>query len=157
MWNTRAFLISHLFAVFLVSGASASEGPGEDDCCDQVFETLLRSQSSESRERFQELRLRLSRLDEEVFTWLQITAAADESICGVIECNGIAERVAKQLVALQAIEREAAEDKLLAARDRRLNFAVAAMTAITTMIGLGSLLVAYLAYRQSRWRNFAQA
>jgi hypothetical protein len=144
-------------AVLLESPAAAFGDSGDDLCCDQAFQNLLQAQSAETRDRFKELRLHLATLGEDDFTWLQITAASDEPICRVMECNGIAESVAKQLIALQAIEREAAEDSRFAAQDRRLNFLVAAMAVITTVVGLGSLCIAYLAYRQSRRSEFQNA
>jgi hypothetical protein len=118
-------------------------------CCAEAFQSLLQAQSAETRDRFKELRRRLQLLDGDDFTWLQITAASDEPVCRLMECNGLGESVTKQLIALQAIEREAATDSRFAAQDRKLNAAMAVMTAITTIIGLGSLWVAYLAYRQS--------
>jgi hypothetical protein len=135
------------------ASASASGGPDKDECCDEAFRNLLQAQSAATRDRFNQFRLKLARLDEDDFRWLQITAASDEPICALMECNGVAETVTRQLIALEAIEREAAEDSRLAAQDRQLSFIVAAMTVITTVIGLGSLWVAYLAYKHSRLKE----
>lgn len=135
----------------LLVAPTTAFGAGDDAlCCDQAFQNLLQAQSTETRDRFKNLRLHLAMLGEDDFNWLQIVAASDEPICAVMECNGIAESVAKQLVALQAIERETADDSRFAAQDRRLNLLMAVMTVITTVCGLGSLTIAYLAYRQRR-------
>jgi hypothetical protein len=159
MHSLRALIV---VAMVLTAGAvlphtAAAEGDNDDPCCVEAFEHLLQAQSAGTRGRFKELRLHLAALGEEDFTWLQIIAAADEPICRVMPCNGVAEAVAKQLIALQAIEREAAEDGKFAAQDRRLTFIVAAMTVITTLVGLGSLWVAYLAYRHARRGEFQNA
>lgn len=152
MHRLRASFVVLVLAagVALLSPTAALGDSGDDICCDQAFQNLLQAQSVETRDRFKELRLHLAMLGEDDFTWLQITAASDEPICRVMQCNGIAESVAKQLIALQAIEREAAEDSRFAAQDRRLNFLMAAMTVITAAVGLGSLSIAYLTYRRSR-------
>ena len=64
-------------------------------------------------------------------------------------CNGVSDSVAKQLVALEAIEREAADDGKFKAQDQRLNQLMVILTAIATIGGLGSLSISYLAYRKS--------
>jgi hypothetical protein len=64
-------------------------------------------------------------------------------------CNGVSDSVAKQLVALEVIEREAMEDGELKAQDQRLNLLMVLLTAVTTIIGLGGLSISYLAYRKS--------
>jgi hypothetical protein len=149
----RAWLILVLsIGVFPTTGGFAA-AEEEDGCCAEVLETLLQAQSLESRDRFRELRRRLQLLDGDDFTWLQITAASDEPICRLMDCNGLAESVAKQLIALQALEHEAATDSRFAAQDRKLNAVMAVMTGITTMVGLGSLCVAFLAYRRSSRRQ----
>jgi hypothetical protein len=92
----------------------------------------------------------LQRLGEEDFIWLQIAAASDQPICSFMVCNGLADPVAKQLVALEAIEREVSQDGAFKAQDRRLNVLMVILTAITTVVGLGSLSISYLAHRRSR-------
>ncbi|HEY7763792.1 MAG TPA: hypothetical protein VIB38_02280 [Aestuariivirgaceae bacterium] len=128
--------------------AAASDGTAEA-CCRDALRNLLLAQSAETRERFRQLRQELQKLEEEDFTWLQIAAASDQPVCSFMACNGVSDSVAKQLVALEVIEREAMEDGELKAQDQRLNLLMVLLTAVTTIIGLGGLSISYLAYRKS--------
>jgi hypothetical protein len=135
---------------FPCSGSAAEpERGGAQSCCQGALRNLVLAQTSETREHFRQLRLELQRLDGEDFTWLQIAAASHQSICRLVACNGVSDSVAKQLVALEAIEREAADDGKFKAQDQRLNQLMVILTAITTIGGLGSLSISYLAYRKS--------
>jgi hypothetical protein len=152
MSRPRVLLLCLLLAAtVLCRGAAAAESDGRvQACCDDALRNLLLAQSAENRERFRQLRAELQRLGEEDFIWLQIAAASDQPICSFMVCNGLADPVAKQLVALEAIEREVSQDGAFKAQDRRLNVLMVILTAITTVVGLGSLSISYLAHRRSR-------
>jgi hypothetical protein len=153
MRRFRPFLTALIVATGLiarVAAVGASDGAVIDDCCDEAFGSLLQAQSETTRDRFTQLRLKLAKLDQDDFTWLQITAASEEPICAVMECNGVAESVTRKLIALQVIEREAAAASMLVAQDRRLSFIVTVMTVISTIIALGSLWIAFLRHSRSK-------